>query len=80
MSAAPRKTTLDLPLRIIFTQEGSTQFINKKTKLKRMRLADNKEEFGIEAKSISPALLQRMFLADYISQLEISMPEFSGSC
>ncbi|MCQ2594282.1 MAG: hypothetical protein MJ196_03375 [Treponemataceae bacterium] len=79
MSAAPRKTTLDLPLRIIFTQEGSTQFINKKTKLKRMRLADNKEEFGIEAKSISPALLQRMFLADYISQLEISMPEFSTS-
>lgn len=44
-----------------------------------MRLADNTEEFGITTSSISPALLQRMFLANYISKLEISMPEFSSS-
>ena len=65
MSAASKKATLSLPLRIIFTQEGSSQFINKRTKLKRMRLADNTEEFGIETSTISPSLLQRMFLADY---------------
>ena len=79
MSAASKKATLSLPLRIIFTQEGSSQFINKRTKLKRMRLADNTEEFGIETSTISPSILQRMFLADYIKQLEISMPEFSSS-
>ncbi|NLK46364.1 MAG: hypothetical protein GX297_06905 [Treponema sp.] len=79
MSAVSKKATLSLPLRIIFTQEGSSQFINKRTKLKRIRLADNTEEFGIETSSISPSLLQRMFLADYIKQLEISMPEFSSS-
>lgn len=44
-----------------------------------MRLADNTEEFGIETSSIAPSLLQRMFLANYISKLEISMPEFSSS-
>lgn len=76
--AVQKKTTLELPLRIIFTQEGSTQFLNKKTKLKRMRLADNTEEFGIAASSIAPAILQRMFLANYISRLEITMPEFSS--
>ena len=44
-----------------------------------MKLADNTEEFGIETNSIAPSLLQRMFLADYISKLEITMPEFSSS-
>lgn len=77
--AVQKKDTLELPLRIILTEEGSTQFLNKKTKLKRMRLADNTEEFGISSSSIAPALLQRMFLANYISRLEISMPEFSSS-
>ena len=79
MSAVQRKSTLMLPLRIVFTQEGSSQFLSKNTKLKKMKLADNTEEFGIETNSIAPSLLQRMFLADYISKLEITMPEFSSS-
>ena len=79
MSAVQKKSTLMLPLRIVFTQEGSSQFLSKNTKLKKMKLADNTEEFGIETNSIAPSLLQRMFLADYISKLEITMPEFSSS-
>lgn len=79
MSASTKKLVLDLPLKVILTEEGASHFISKKRKLLRFRLADNVEEYGVQFKNFSPISLQRMILVDYVSKIEISMPEFVSS-
>lgn len=76
---ALKKPLLDLPIKVILTEEGASHFISKKKKLLRFRLADNLEEYGIKFNSFSPISLQQMILVDYISKIEISMPEFVSS-
>lgn len=77
--ATERKLVLDLPLKVILTEEGASHFISKKKKLLRFRLADNVEEYGVQFKSFAPSSLQQMLLVDYVSKIEISMPEFVSS-
>ena len=76
MCAAGKKFYLDLPLKVVLTQEGASHFISHKKKLLRFRLADNQEEYGISMDHFSPMSLQNMILVDYVSKLEISMSEF----
>ena len=45
----------------------------------RFKLADNVEEYGIALNKFSPQSIQNMILLDYISKIEISMPEFISS-
>lgn len=78
MSAA-KKTMLSLPLKVILTEDGASNFISKKKKLTRFRLADNLDEYGILLKNFSPKSVQNMILLDYISKMEMSMPEFVSS-
>ena len=70
---------LDLPLKVILTEEGASHFISHHKKLMRFRLADNVEEYGITLSKFAPLSLQRMFLLDYVSKIEISLPEFVSS-
>lgn len=77
--ATEKKTLLNLPLKVILTQEGASHFINRKKKLLRFRLADNAEEFGVSLSTFAPLSLQSMILVDYVSKIEISMPEFVSS-
>jgi hypothetical protein len=74
-----RKSVLDLPVKVVLTEEGTTFFIRKGKNLKKFRLADNVEETGIMLDSFSPSSLQRMILVDYISKVEISKSEFMSS-
>ncbi len=76
MCAAGKKFYLDLPLKVVLTEEGASHFISHKKKLLRFRLADNQEEYGISMDHFSPMSLQNMILVDYVSKLEISMSEF----
>ncbi|MBQ2314412.1 MAG: hypothetical protein II187_05885 [Treponema sp.] len=76
MSAAEKKFMLDLPLKVILTEEGASHFISNKKKLLRFKMADNKEEYGISLSHFSPMSIQNMILVDYISKIEISMSEF----
>ena len=76
MCASGKKFYLDLPLKVVLTEEGASHFISHKKKLLRFRLADNQEEYGISMDHFSPMSLQNMILVDYISKLEISMSEF----
>ncbi|MBP5450794.1 MAG: hypothetical protein J6Y16_01000, partial [Treponema sp.] len=71
-----KKFYLDLPLKVVLTEEGASHFISHKKKLLRFRLADNQEEYGISMDHFSPMSLQNMILVDYVSKLEISMSEF----
>lgn len=74
--AAEKKFSLNLPLKVILTEEGASHFISHKIKLLRFRLADNIEEYGISLNPFSPQSLQNMILVNYISKIEISMSEF----
>lgn len=79
MSGSGKKALLDLPLKVILTEEGASHFIQNRKKLLRIKLADNAEEYGISMNTFAPQSIQRMILVDYISKIEISMPEFASS-
>ena len=74
--ALQKKFTLDLPLKVVLTEEGASHFISCKKNLLRFRLADNQEEYGISMEHFSPMSIQNMILVNYVSKIEISMPEF----
>ena len=74
--ASGKKFMLDLPLKIILTEDGTSNFISHKKKLLRIKMADNVEEYGISLNKFSPQSIQNMILIDYISKIEISMSEF----
>lgn len=67
---------LDLPLKLILTEAGASNFISHKKNLKRIKLADNVEEYGVSLNKFSPQSIQNMLLLEYISKIEISMSEF----
>lgn len=71
-----KKFTLELPLKVILTEDGTSNFISHKKKLLRIKMADNVEEYGIALNKFSPQSIQNMILIDYISKIEISMSEF----
>ena len=71
-----RKSVLELPVKLVLTEEGTTFFIRKGKNLRKFKLADSVEEYGICLDSFSPSSLQRMMLLDYISKVEISKSEF----
>jgi hypothetical protein len=74
-----RKTVIDLPVKLVLTEEGTSFFIRRGRNLKKFKLADNVEEYGIVLDAFSPASLQRMMLVDYISKVEISKSEFMST-
>ena len=63
----------------MLTEGGTSFFIRKGKNLKKFKLADNVEEYGIVLDTFSPASLQRMMLIDYISKVEISKSEFMST-
>ena len=71
-----KKLMLDLPLKLILTEEGASNFISHKKNLKRIKLADNIEEYGVSLNKFSPQSIQNMLLLEYVSKIEISMSEF----
>ena len=74
-----KKFILELPLKVVLTEDGASNFISHNKKLLRFRLADNVEEYGISLNKFSPQSIQSMILLDYISKIEISMSEFVSS-
>ena len=73
---ADKKFTLNLPLKVVLTEEGTSHFISHKKKLFRIKLADNQEEFGISFQSFSPQSIQSLIMLGYISKIEVSQSEF----
>lgn len=71
-----KKFTLNLPLKVILTEEGTSHFISHKKKLLRIKLADNQEEFGVSFQEFSPQSIQSLIMLGYISKIEVSQSEF----
>lgn len=76
MPSPEKKTVLDLPLKVILTDEGTTVFIRQNKKLTKFKLADNAEEHGLLLERFVPSSIQRMLLIDYVSKIEIARAEF----
>ncbi|MGA2544912.1 MAG: hypothetical protein ABSF43_00010 [Rectinemataceae bacterium] len=74
-----RKKVIDLPVKLVLTEAGTSFFIRRGKNLKKFKLADNVEEYGIVLDTFSPTSLQRMMLVDYISKVEISKSEFMST-
>jgi len=79
MASVEKKRLLNLPIKLVLTQEGSTFFIKQNKKLLRFTLAGNVEEYGISLDSFVPDNIQRLILANYISKIEISQSELGSS-
>jgi len=79
MGGSDKKFIIELPLKVVLTQDGASNFINNNKKLLRFKLADNVDEYGISLNKFSPQSVQSMILLDYISKIEISMSEFVSS-
>ena len=71
MCAEKKKFILDLPLKVILTEEGTSHFLSHKKQLLNLRLADNRSAHGISMEHFSPSSVQSMILLDYISKIEI---------
>lgn len=76
MADGGKKFSLNLPLKLILSEQGTSFFIGGNKKLTHFRLADNTEEVGISLNPFNPQTLQNMIMLDYISKLELSMSEF----
>jgi len=57
-----RKSIIDLPLKLVLTDEGTTFFIRNKKKINKFKLADNKEEYGLFLDKFSRQIIQGMLL------------------
>lgn len=68
MAAQERKAIIELPVKVILTDVGTTFFIKNRKNLRKFKLADNVEEYGIPLERFSPISLQRMILIDYVSK------------
>jgi len=79
MALTEKKKILNLPIKLILTQEGSTFFIKQNKKLLRFIMAGNVEEYGISLDSFVPDNIQRLILANYISKIEIAEAELVSS-
>lgn len=78
MTETGKEQILDLPVKIVFTENGVDWFIKHKKNLKRFQFADNSVEYGIMLKNYEVPLLQRMIHLSYISKIELSRIEFSS--
>lgn len=74
-----KKKFLELPLKLVLTQEGSSFFIRKGTRLIRFKLAGDVEEYGIFLDKFHPTTIQQLLLSGFVSKLELSKSEFVSS-
>ncbi|MDR1306655.1 MAG: hypothetical protein LBK74_03675 [Treponema sp.] len=72
MSAAGKKQFIELPLKFVFTEAGSSDLLKQKVKINRLKMGDQTEGYGISMEKVSPAFLQHMVTAEYLSKIEVS--------
>ena len=74
---ARKAPIIDLPVKITLTADGVERYRRAQRPLKRIRMGDNRLEYGISLSSFSAEALQKMINVDYISAVEIARTEFS---
>lgn len=79
MSSKHKRRILNLPLKLVLTQEGSEFFIKQNRKLMKLKLAEHVEDYGIALDAFAPKTVQGLLLSGYVSLIEVSPPEFASS-
>jgi hypothetical protein len=72
MPVSEKKQIITLPLKFVFTEEGSSVLMRQKVKITRLKMGDQSEDYGVSLETVTPAFLQRMVMADYIFKIEVS--------
>ncbi len=75
---AQKSPVIDLPLKITLTTAGVEWFIRNRRKLKQLRMADSRLEYGISVAEMNASSLQKMINIDYIASVEVARSEFSS--
>jgi hypothetical protein len=72
MPVEQKKAIFELPLKFVFTEEGSSMLIRQKVKFTRFKMGDNTEDYGVFFDKVIPSSVQRMLMAGYVSKIEVS--------
>ncbi len=75
---ANKSPVIDLPLKITLTGAGVEWFIRNRRRLKQLRMADSRLEYGISVAEVTATSLQKMLNIDYIASVEVARSEFSS--
>ena len=75
--SAKKRSNINLPLIITFTDEGVLFFRNHNRKLNKKRLSNNTLAYGMSLEEFSAASIQNMIIADYVSSIELSRTAFT---
>jgi hypothetical protein len=67
MGRKEKTPIIDLPVKITLSSEGVEWHVRNKKPLKRLRMADNSEEFGMALTTFSARSLQKMIDIDYVT-------------
>ncbi|MDR2181367.1 MAG: hypothetical protein LBN92_01670, partial [Treponema sp.] len=63
-----KKTTIQLPLKIVLTEEGAAALMQQNIKIQRLKMGDKSEEYGVSMEVLTPAFLQQMIMTGYIAK------------
>ena len=75
--SSSKRSKINLPLIITFTDEGVSFFRNHNKKLIKKRLSNNTLAYGMSLEEFSAASIQNMIIADYVSRIELSRTAFT---
>ncbi len=76
--SSKKRSNINLPLIITFTDEGVSFFRNHNRKLNKKRLSNNTLAYGMSLEEFSAASIQNMIIADYVSRIELSRTAFTA--
>jgi len=69
---ANEQKLIKIPVKLVFTEVGSTAMMRQNLKISRLKMGDNTDDYGIVLDKAAPPFIQGMITADYISKIEIS--------
>ncbi len=75
--AGGKKNIIELEPHVILTTGGAGFFMNNGYNLSKISMADGSVQYGVKLAKVSPGSFQHMLRIGYLSQLEISRPEFT---
>jgi hypothetical protein len=72
-----KRSNINLPLIITFTEEGVSFFRNHNRRLNKKKLSNNTFAYGMSLEEFSAPSIQNMIIADYVSRIELSRTAFT---
>jgi len=75
---ATEQKQIQLPVKLVFTETGSTAMLRQNLKLSRIKMGDNTDDYGIVLEKIAAPFVQGLITAEYVQKIEISGVEPIG--